>query len=1537
MPSDAFRRLLLMPADRPGGTEGAAAALLARLADALAEAGSGDRPAPRELAELLWLAGRMEPPSTQSPTPTPTPVPAPGDDNATPDRPPVPERQPEVSPAPSPPPPPERHGADPRVPLHLPGPAGDPGPGPSASGPRHVSLLAPAPPMLRHPLALQRALRPLKRRADAPVGRELDERATADRIARLDADPRWWLPVLRPARERWLRLHLVHDTGPTMPLWRPLVRELHRALAQSGVFRTVTLHAAGPDGSVRGQAAHAPADGRTVTLVISDCMGPQWRRGPAGDRWYRTLRRWARRMPLAVLQPLPEHLWRDTALPAVPGRLSAPHPAAPAASLTFTPYDPPEAGPGAGVLPLPVLEPDAGWLANWAALVAAPGGTGFPAAVASLGPAPPDGDGDRTDLTRLTPEELVRRFRSTASPEAFRLAGHVAVGRPALPVMRLVQAAVEPDPRPQHLAEVVLSGMLTAVAGPPGTYAFRPGVRALLLRGLPRSDRGRTTELLARVGGLIDSRAGRAPGEFAATAPAADGTAPAPDGEAFATVSPGSVRRLGGGAGGPGGPEGPGPDWPEGLARRFRAVRRLTATGPVWQVTGSRLKRTMALRTYARVTDPARGAAFERDALLLRKVRHNHLVAVHGHGIEDDMPYLVMEFVEGLALGGLAAPYGYRLPVPLFVSLAGQLASALKTLHAAGLTHGGVIPSRVVLQPDGAVKLSPFEPGRGSGPAERSEDLRALGELLLQLACGTSRVHLPIEPSSLTHLPTPLRARCAEVLDQLMSPSPRTQAEGRDRLIAWDGDDARDWYTQRRYLLLGPVRMGSGPALPPVDQAMLAMLLFQHGRTVTHDELRQGIWDSPDEPGNTVETLDVMAALLRTLLGPEAALSARPDGYALHISADHLDVTHCEDLVWRAERSRTGGELIRAHAEIAEALALWRSDTPLEGVPGPAARTARARLVQLRLGLLRTRAELDLDLGEVERAAADLAVLVDAHPSHEDFRRLYLIALRRRGRGREALEVFEEYELSGGTSPDLLALGHELREELGEEGAEREDSQENGEHPPDTLLVFQFTDGARAADLHALLGRALTRLVAAAGLSQAAFPPRAHAGGYSLPCGPGRPVPDLLRTAVEGFPGLLRELGGARLGLAHVTDAEDWAEALTALDRSETQGLIVVPPAVRARLDGGRGPLPVILPERSKPLPPVRGPYPLPPHLPEPPHAAPSSSVTRTVVRTGDRYYEVDLTERRSVLEESVRWDASRHSLGARGSAVWRIVHPETYVREGRADAERVLRTHLRDALRRVTLRGFPTDAALAQRLSPDAVPGCTVRWDIALRFAPPVVSAQRALREVDAVLLFFDGTLTRLYEPEEQTDAARRLAEVVVERRSAADALAGVPLPHPDGTVARQRSERPHPLDLLDAFRFTPYGVELHVRLAKIEEAAARRAEPATDAVACVRTLTGRGLRVGIVGDTSDDALWTFVDRHELEQFEAIEGRNDRRTPLPPEPDILTRAIEELRVPASRCLVIGSAAAEQRAATAAGASFLGTDLTTLMEAARTL
>ncbi|KOV54579.1 hypothetical protein ADL00_29800 [Streptomyces sp. AS58] len=175
---------------------------------------------------------------------------------------------------------------------------------------------------------------------------------------------------------------------------------------------------------------------------------------------------------MAVVQPLPERMWRRTALPGTPGRVHAPAAGSANSGLIFTAYDgTPHAG--ADSIPVPVLEPSSVWLENWFTLLGS-GGTEVPAAVAFIPQALPAEE--TASPARPTAEELVLRFRATASPEAFRLAGHLAAGVPHLPVMQQVHRSVETAPCPSHLAEVILSGLLRAVPGPPGPT---PSERAL--------------------------------------------------------------------------------------------------------------------------------------------------------------------------------------------------------------------------------------------------------------------------------------------------------------------------------------------------------------------------------------------------------------------------------------------------------------------------------------------------------------------------------------------------------------------------------------------------------------------------------------------------------------------------------------------------------------------------------------------------------------------------------------------------------------------------------------------------------------------------------------------------------------------------------------------------------------------------------------------------------------------------------------------------------------------------------------------------
>ncbi|MEI5100427.1 SAV_2336 N-terminal domain-related protein [Streptomyces sp. PmtG] len=697
--------------------------------------------------------------------------------------------------------------------------------------------------------------------------------------------------------------------GPRCPSWHPLVRELHTALAQSGLFRTVELHPVAPDGTVPARAAEVTATGRTVTLVISDCMGPQWREGPAGRRWFATLRRWADRLPLAVLQPLPERLWPTTALPATPGLIGAPHAAAPSAALAFAPYDASGAPPGA--VPVPVLEVAPAWLSHWAKLVAS--GVQVPGAACWLGPAPdrPDDAEPREDLTLLSAEELVLRFRSSASPEAFRLAGHLAVGEPQLPLMRLVHAAVERRPRPQHLAEVVLSGMLTgAPGGAPGAYAFREGVRDVLLGTLPRSARGRTRQLLSRVGGLIDERAGAAPGVLRALAPGAGrgpGRGEPVEAEPFAEVSEESVRRLGGGGS-------------MLFAGRYRLLRQ-TSSGDEWLSEDTAngdltvLVRVYSHRTWARVN-------VTENARLLAQIKHSGVAAVLDYGIHGGTPYVVQEFVPGSSLGELLADEPDGLPTERLVTTLPRVAGALAALHHKGIAHGALDLDHIVVAPGGPVlRVLGTTP---LGGARRTDDLRALGELTQVLAP-------PREER-----PEWLRDGLRAAVDDLVSRDPEAQARGLRRLRRLVPPQER-----RHYALLGPVRVSLTRAelatCPRHELAMLCLLLLRQGGVVPYHELIDGVWDAP-APATARRLLDAYAAHLNEVLGPDA-VRQRDNGYDLPLDPVHgvedIDVFRFQDLAAEARRARAAGDTARASANSPRRRCPCGAARPWRPFPGP--------------------------------------------------------------------------------------------------------------------------------------------------------------------------------------------------------------------------------------------------------------------------------------------------------------------------------------------------------------------------------------------------------------------------------------------------------------------------------------------------------------------------------------------------------------------------------------------------------------------------
>ncbi|MEU2127178.1 PQQ-binding-like beta-propeller repeat protein [Streptomyces sp. NPDC018352] len=100
-------------------------------------------------------------------------------------------------------------------------------------------------------------------------------------------------------------------------------------------------------------------------------------------------------------------------------------------------------------------------------------------------------------------------------------------------------------------------------------------------------------------------------------------------------------------------------------------------------------------------TDQEFRRRFRREARLAARVAGPGLARVVAADPDAEPPWLVTEYVPGLALSEAVDAHG-ALPAPACRRLAGQLIEALKTVHAAGLVHRDLKPNNVILAADGA-------------------------------------------------------------------------------------------------------------------------------------------------------------------------------------------------------------------------------------------------------------------------------------------------------------------------------------------------------------------------------------------------------------------------------------------------------------------------------------------------------------------------------------------------------------------------------------------------------------------------------------------------------------------------------------------------------------------------------------------------------------------------------------------------------------------------------------------------------------------
>ncbi|WP_336319160.1 serine/threonine-protein kinase [Streptomyces lavendofoliae] len=145
------------------------------------------------------------------------------------------------------------------------------------------------------------------------------------------------------------------------------------------------------------------------------------------------------------------------------------------------------------------------------------------------------------------------------------------------------------------------------------------------------------------------------------------------------------------------------------IVGRYRLEARLGrgGMGTVWRAYDELLGRRVAVKELHVDVGTAVHPTL-REARAIARVHHPHIVCVHDVVEEDDVPYIVMELVEGGSLAERIAAHG-----PLGAREAARvglaLLSALRAAHALGVLHRDLKPANVLIEEGtGRVVLTDF-------------------------------------------------------------------------------------------------------------------------------------------------------------------------------------------------------------------------------------------------------------------------------------------------------------------------------------------------------------------------------------------------------------------------------------------------------------------------------------------------------------------------------------------------------------------------------------------------------------------------------------------------------------------------------------------------------------------------------------------------------------------------------------------------------------------------------------------------------------
>lgn len=172
------------------------------------------------------------------------------------------------------------------------------------------------------------------------------------------------------------------------------------------------------------------------------------------------------------------------------------------------------------------------------------------------------------------------------------------------------------------------------------------------------------------------------------------------------------------------------------VADHLRLVRQLGSggMGSVWVAEQTRLGGQVAVKflSTALLDHESARSRFDREARLAAKIKSQHVVQVHDHGVtktEPAIPYIVMELLDGVDLSKVLDRDG-PLGLTRAAEILSQVCDALTKAHDAGIVHRDIKPENVFVLNETRTFIKLLDFGVAHGKDGQLDRLTQTGLLL---------------------------------------------------------------------------------------------------------------------------------------------------------------------------------------------------------------------------------------------------------------------------------------------------------------------------------------------------------------------------------------------------------------------------------------------------------------------------------------------------------------------------------------------------------------------------------------------------------------------------------------------------------------------------------------------------------------------------------------------------------------------------------------------------------------------------------------